>query len=364
VAGEVKRREFIKHSATLAGGLIAATRLKALAQAQAESAASSGGQVLIDPTPLFDISPHLYMQFMEPLGATDPSVEAAWDYNRDDWRKDFVETTADLAPGMLRFGGLFSRYYKWREGLGPPSKRPWMRNYVWGGKETNRVGTHEFVDFCRRIKAEPLYCVNFLSDGEKRYGTLPEGNRTGDSRDAADWVSYANDPDNAERKANGHAPPFNLTFWQLGNETSYGNACFKKDEAIAATIEFAKAMRERDRSLKLIGWGDSGWAGDLVDRGGEHIDYVAIHMMGQTPVRKDTVLRGFKYRLNRKRPGMNCSKFFGCVSNKNCWLSNTHSPIENQPRRSPSPKAISACRPITRIRSSPNGSPAFITLAP
>ena len=191
------------------------------------------------------------MQFMEPLGVTDSSVEAAWDYNRDDWRRDFVETTADLAPGMMRFGGLFSRYYRWREGLGPPQKRPCMRNYVWGGKETNRVGTHEFVDFCRRVGAEPMYCVNFLSDGDKRYASTREGNRTGDAREAADWVSYANDPDHPERKENGAAAPFDLKFWQLGNETSYGNACFKKDEAIATTIQFAKAMRERDPSLKL-----------------------------------------------------------------------------------------------------------------
>ena len=36
--------------------------------------------------------------------------------------------TRDLAPGMMRFGGLLSRYYKWREGVGPAAKRPWMRN--------------------------------------------------------------------------------------------------------------------------------------------------------------------------------------------------------------------------------------------
>jgi alpha-N-arabinofuranosidase len=297
----MKRRDFLKNSARLAGGLIAASNLKAVAQTQAESAAVSGGQVLIDPTPLFDISPHLYMQFMEPLGATDPSVEAAWDYNHEAWRNDFIEATADLAPGMLRFGGLFSRYYKWREGIGMPSKRPWMRNYVWGGKETNRIGTHEFVYLCRRVNAEPLYCVNFLSDGEKRYATMAEGNRTGDAREAADWVSYANDPGNRQRKANGHPSPFNLKYWQLGNETSYSNACFKRDEAIAATIQFAKAMRERDPSVKLLGWGDSGWAGDLVDRAGDQIDYVAIHMMGQTPVRKDTALRGCKYQAEPER---------------------------------------------------------------
>ena len=99
----------------------------------------------------------------------------------------------------------------------------------------------------------------------------------------------------------GAAQPFDFKFWQIGNETSYGNAVFKKDEAIAATIDFAKAMRERDRSLKLIGWGDSGWAGDLVDRAGEHIDLVAVHMMQQSPIRKDTVLRGFSYQTQPER---------------------------------------------------------------
>jgi alpha-L-arabinofuranosidase len=297
----MKRREFLKCSAGVAGSVIAAKQFSALAQTQAQTALRSGGALVIDPKPLFEISPHLYMQFMEPLGVTDSSVEAAWDYNRDDWRKDFVDTTADLAPGMLRFGGLLSRYYKWREGVGPAAKRPWYRNYVWGGKETHRVGTHEFVDFCRRVGAEPMYCVNFLGDGEKRYQTTPEGNRTGDAREAADWVSYTNGPDHAQRKAIDHAAPFNLKFWQLGNETSYGNACFKKDEAIEKTIEFAKAMRERDRSLKLIGWGDDGWASDLVDRAGEHIDYVAIHMMGQRPIRDDSVLRSWKYQAEPER---------------------------------------------------------------
>ena len=224
----MKRREFIKRTGGIAGTLLAASQLKSLAQAQASAAASSGGAVVVDPKPLFDISPHLYMQFMEPLGVTDSSVEAGWDYNKDDWRKDFVDATRDLAPGMLRYGGLLSRYYKWREGIGPAEKRPWMRNYVWGGKETHRVGTHEFVDFCRRVNAEPMYCVNFLGDGEKRYATMPEGNRTGDAREAADWVSYTNDAEHAQRKANGHAAPFGLKYWQLGNETSYGKPVFQE----------------------------------------------------------------------------------------------------------------------------------------
>ncbi|HEY3839672.1 MAG TPA: alpha-L-arabinofuranosidase [Bryobacteraceae bacterium] len=281
-------------------------RSATLAAMQSAAAAQSSSALIVDPQPKFDISPWLYMQFMEPLGVADSSVEASWDYDRDDWRKDFVDTTKDLAPGAMRFGGLFSRAYKWREGVGPAVKRPLVRNYFWGGKDDNRVGTHEFVDFSRRVGAEPFYCVNFASDGEKRFLSTPEGNRTADAREAADWVSYANDPDNKERKQNGAAEPLNLKLWQLGNETSYGNRTFTMDQAIAATIEFAKAMRQRDPSLKLIGWGDHGqggtlWAGELLKRAGDRIDMVAMHMMGQSPRNPDTVLKGLRYEKEPER---------------------------------------------------------------
>jgi alpha-L-arabinofuranosidase len=156
------------------------------------------------------------------------------------------------------------------------------------------------------VKAEPFYCVNFLSDGDPRYRTMREGNRTGDAKEAADWVSYANDPDNAERRRNGSAQPLNIKLWQLGNETSYGDVTFNKDQSIAHTIEFARAMKERDPSVRLIGWGDKGhgeglWAKDLIERAGEYIDFVAIHMMGQSPKRPNTVLKGLQYQQEPER---------------------------------------------------------------
>ncbi|HET8549661.1 MAG TPA: alpha-L-arabinofuranosidase C-terminal domain-containing protein [Bryobacteraceae bacterium] len=282
-------------------------RRDALALFSAPALAASTEAIVVDPAPLHPLSPYLYMQFMEPLGVTDGSVEACWDYERDDWREDFVNVTRDLAPGVLRWGGLFSRYYKWREGVGPAARRPLMRNYVWGGRETNRVGTAEFVDLCRRTGAAPLICVNFLSDGQQRFRGTREGDRSGDAREAAGWVSYANDPSNRDRRAHGSAEPYNIRLWQLGNETSYGRECFRKQEAIAKTIEFAKAMRERDPSVQLIGWGDrdpidrSLWAGDMLREAGEYLSFIAIHMMQQRPVRKDTILRGRSYQQDPAR---------------------------------------------------------------
>jgi alpha-L-arabinofuranosidase len=116
-------------------------------------------------------------------------------------------------------------------------------------------------------------------------------------------VSYANDPDNVERRKNGVTQPCNIRLWQLGNETSYGTDCFDKDAAIAHTIEFARAMRQRDPSIQLIGWCDRGrgadrslWARDMVRRAGEYLDYAAIHMMSMRPRRDDTVLWGMRYQ--------------------------------------------------------------------
>ena len=89
-----------------------------LAAAQSGLHAQNAGRVVVNPEPLFDVSPCFYLQFMEPLGITDGSVEAAWDYDTDDWRKDFVDVVRGLSPSVIRWGGLYSRYYKWREGVG------------------------------------------------------------------------------------------------------------------------------------------------------------------------------------------------------------------------------------------------------
>jgi alpha-L-arabinofuranosidase len=250
----------------------------------------------VDPRPLFELSPYLYMQFMEPLGATDGSVEAAWDHLSDQWRDDVVAVTRQLGPPMMRWGGIFADFYRWREGVGPRDARPSMLNLLWGGIESNQVGTGEFVDFCRRVGAEPLICVNFESDGRKQYVTSKGKVRTADAAEAAAWVAYCNDPANADRKTHGNAAPLGVRHWQIGNETSYDKNGFDLETAARKTVEFAKAMRAADPSIQLVGWGDSGWAGRMAEVAGEHVQYLAFHHMFDPDSRERPVLRGELYR--------------------------------------------------------------------
>lgn len=290
------RRHFIKRCGTAAAASIIASPL-ARAQGRVSAAIS------VDPAPRFEVSPRLYMQFMEPLGVTDGSVEASWNYLEDDWRADLIDAVQDLAPDVIRWGGNFIRHYKWREAVGPVETRRRMFNYYWGGTETNRVGTHEFADFCRRVDAEPLMCVNFLSDGHERFAHTERGEyRVGDAREAADWVSYANDPDNAERRAHGVEEPYGIKLWQVGNETSYTDRGFDLDSAVRHTKDFAAKMRARDPSIELIGWGDDQrhngefWAPTMLERAGDRLNMIAMHMMGMRPIRENTVLGGFEYQ--------------------------------------------------------------------
>jgi alpha-L-arabinofuranosidase len=96
------RRDFLKLGESVLAGTAALTRTTHLAMAQQNAADESTAALVIDPKPLFDLSPHLYMQFMEPLGITDSSVEACWSYDGDNWRKDFIDTSIDLAPDVMR----------------------------------------------------------------------------------------------------------------------------------------------------------------------------------------------------------------------------------------------------------------------
>ena len=252
--------------------------------------------IAVDPKPRYELSPYLYMQFMEPLGATDASVEAAWDHLRDDWREDVLEVTRELAPTMMRWGGIFLDFYRWREGVGPREKRPPMLNLLWGGIESNQVGTVEFVDFSRRVGAEPLICVNFESDGRQRYMKAKGSVRTADASEAADWVRYCNDPADADRRAHGHSAPHAVKYWQIGNETSYDKNGFDLETAARKTVEFAKAMRKADPAIQLIAWGDSGWAPRMIEVAGEHVQMLAFHHMFNPDDEKSPVLRGELYR--------------------------------------------------------------------
>ena len=73
--------------------------------------------------------------------------------------------------------------------------------------EPNTFGTHEFVELCRLLDAEPYICHNGLAE----------------VKEMTDWVEYSNATEGkfAEmRKNKGYNTPLNVKIWSVGNERS------------------------------------------------------------------------------------------------------------------------------------------------
>jgi alpha-N-arabinofuranosidase len=175
------------------------------------------------------------------------------------WRPDVVAAVKALKPGVIRFGGSALDEpgygeFDWKDTIGDPDKRRPFR--AWGGLQPTGAGLEEIVQFCRLVGAEPLLCVRVT-------GRTP--------KDAAEQVQYfngaADTPMGKVRKGNGHAEPYRVKFWQVGNERA-------GTDYEARLAEFCKAMKEADPSITLL----SSYPSAGVLRGaGEFIDYVCPH---------------------------------------------------------------------------------------
>ena len=125
-------------------------------------------------------------------------------------RNDVVNALKEIDVPVVRWpGGCFADTYHWKDGIGPRDQRPSIVNTNWGGvTEDNSFGTHEFLDFCNMIGAEPYICVNVGS------GTVQE---------AAQWVEYVNSSNKSPmtelRKKNGREKPWHVKYWAVGNES-------------------------------------------------------------------------------------------------------------------------------------------------
>lgn len=126
------------------------------------------------------------------------------------FRKDVVGALQELKVPLLRWpGGCFADTYHWKDGIGPKQQRPSMINVHWGGvTEDNSFGTHEFLDFCELIGADPYINLNV---------------GTGTVQEAAEWMEYVTSSNESPmtklRKQNGREKPWNVRYWAAGNET-------------------------------------------------------------------------------------------------------------------------------------------------
>ena len=205
--------------------------------------------------PVARLDPNIFGGFVEHLGRCVNGglfEEGSALSDERGFRRDVLELLRPLRVPVLRWpGGNFASNYHWADGVGPREGRPARPELAWGGVEPNHFGTDEFLAYCAELGAAPYICLNM---------------GTGSLSEALEWVEYCNSEAKSawaqRRRANGHAEPYGVIYWGLGNEM-YGDwqvGQMSAGEYVATAQRWAKAIRRLDPSVKLVSCGMNGWS--------------------------------------------------------------------------------------------------------
>lgn len=221
------------------------------------------------------INQNIFGSFVEHLGRC--VYEGIYDEDsprsdEDNFRKDVIEAVQELNIPLLRWpGGNFVSGYHWMDGIGPVKDRPKKLELAWNTTESNKVGTDEFMDFCKKAGVEPYICVNMGN------GTMEE---------AQNWIEYSNSNKDTKygnlRRKNGHKKPYKVKYWGLGNEI-YGERQIGHKEAekyAKEAREYGKVLKRVDPSVDLIavGAGKPEWDRKVLKELGRDVEYISTHL--------------------------------------------------------------------------------------
>ncbi len=236
------------------------------------------------------INKNIYGHFSEHLGrciyegiwvgedSTIPNVRG--------FRTDVIKALRDIKIPVLRWpGGCFADEYHWMDGIGPRENRKLMINTHWGGVvENNHFGTHEFMEFCELIGAEPYICGNVGS------GTVKEMQQ---------WVEYitfdGRSPMADLRKANGKEEPWRLKYFGVGNENWGCGGNMTAEYYADQYRRYATYVRSYgDNKIYKVAGGasvdDYHWTEVLMREAGKQMDGLSVHYY--TRVSKDWAIQG------------------------------------------------------------------------
>ncbi|HYW83119.1 MAG TPA: alpha-L-arabinofuranosidase, partial [Spirochaetia bacterium] len=191
--------------------------------------------------------------------------------NLDGWRPDVVSLLKELNSPIYRWpGGNFVSGYDWRDGVGDPDRRPPRQNPAWKGVEPNDVGIHEFMRLMAMISAEPYVALN------TGLGTVKE---------VVDEVEYfngaADTPMGKLRAANGHAEPYHVGWWAVGNEM-YGAwqlGHMPIEDYVKKHNSVVDAIRKVDPGAHVVGVGSVGkWDETILKESASRMDLISEHI--------------------------------------------------------------------------------------
>jgi alpha-N-arabinofuranosidase len=173
---------------------------------------------------------------------------------------ELINLAQSAGVTVLRFNTR--NYYNWKESIKKNRGR-----YLYG--------VNEFLQTAEAINAEPVFVISYFA---------------GDEEDAADFVEYLNAPVDRDhpwavrRAENGHPSPFNVKYFEFGNEM-FGKRHKKKnitpEKYAYKYLRYRAAMKKVDPSILLgvnLHHFDQNWDYKILSIVGRNADFVIKHV--------------------------------------------------------------------------------------
>ena len=192
-----------------------------------------------------------------------------WDAVNNIPNQKAVDLAKEIKVSTLRFpGGCGTHHYNWKEAIGPVEKRL-----------SFRFGLDEFMTLCKVVGAEPIITLSYF---------------TGSDQDLADMIEYLNLPADDKtqwafkRYENGHYEPYNVKYFEFGNECYHGNhttignvdprdyakhyiRCWSKLKKIDSNIQIGLV-------LQCFNNGITSWDKTVMNIVKSNVDFAIIHI--------------------------------------------------------------------------------------
>ena len=241
-----------------------------------------------------------------------------WDERGGRTQPDALDLFEDLGMGMLGHypggAGIITHDFHWQNVIGPIDER------------TDPTPHEEIFDFHdRNIRFGPDEYGAMLEEyrrttGREVGGSIQVNIITGTAEEAADWVEYMNAPNDgsnpgggvdwaAVRAANGHPGPYDIRYWELGNEPHYTASAeighWECSEYVERINSWVPVMKSRDPSIVVMGYvnpfyipergepillgsatddapgiGDRTWSQSVIHHAGANLDSLYLHWYG------------------------------------------------------------------------------------
>lgn len=189
-----------------------------------------------------------------------------WNPKENRSNPEMIELMKNAGITVVRFpGGCGTHHYDWKKAIGKDRKH-------------FRFGIDEFMKVAREIGAEPIFTISYF---------------TGNAHDQADLIEYLNSPDDGqnlnggidwahERTKNGYKDPYNVKYFEIGNEVWHGDhhdikTVSARDYAEKYVIYY-EAFKAVDPQVQIgVLLNDEAWDQNVLDIIGKKLDFGIMH---------------------------------------------------------------------------------------